>query len=447
MKWINGSRIFFIFIVCLDLALPACRSFGQECSPETLIEISSTPNPVGSGARALGMGGAFIAIADDATAASWNPGGLIQIEKPELSGVYGYVKRTEKNALKFEELKASWSGSINDLSLNYLSFAWPFEWLERNMIVSLNYQHLHDFNREWRYHIDQPTGPFQYEYEQEGALYALGLAYSAEITPEFSAGLTVNYWGDFIYKNQWNQYYHSRGEVTIGADDFVSVSSKKEEYSFSGWNVNLGFLLRISEQWTLGGVLKTPFTADINRTFVFHETRDYATLTEHNVNRVICDDEYDQELDMPLSYGVGIAYRYSDNFTISTDVYRTHWDDFKSRDEDGNESSPVSGKPIGISDLDPTTCFRLGAEYLVIMDKICVPLRAGVFYDSAPAEGSPDKYVGFSLGSGLYYKRYIFDIAYQYRFGNDVGSSIFQDLDFSQDVREHTVYTSLIVHF
>ena len=40
----------------------------------TTIEFSASPNPVGSGARALGMGGAFIAVADDATSASWNPG-------------------------------------------------------------------------------------------------------------------------------------------------------------------------------------------------------------------------------------------------------------------------------------------------------------------------------------------------------------------------------------
>lgn len=45
------------------------------------IGIASSPNPVGSGARAIGMGGAFIGIADDATAASWNPAGLIQLEK------------------------------------------------------------------------------------------------------------------------------------------------------------------------------------------------------------------------------------------------------------------------------------------------------------------------------------------------------------------------------
>src|SRR5690554_2893241 len=51
------------------------------------LEITSSPNVVGSGARALGMGGAFIAVADDATAASWNPGGLTQLERPEVSWV------------------------------------------------------------------------------------------------------------------------------------------------------------------------------------------------------------------------------------------------------------------------------------------------------------------------------------------------------------------------
>ena len=42
------------------------------------------------------MGGAFIGIADDATAASWNPAGLIQLEKPELSIVGAYQYRKEE---------------------------------------------------------------------------------------------------------------------------------------------------------------------------------------------------------------------------------------------------------------------------------------------------------------------------------------------------------------
>ncbi|MDI6809560.1 MAG: PorV/PorQ family protein [Candidatus Eisenbacteria bacterium] len=39
---------------------------------------------IGAGARALGMGGAFVAVADDGTAGFWNPAGLVFLKKKEL---------------------------------------------------------------------------------------------------------------------------------------------------------------------------------------------------------------------------------------------------------------------------------------------------------------------------------------------------------------------------
>ena len=148
-----------------------------------------------------------------------------------------------------------------------------------------------------------------------------------------------------------------------------------------------------------------------------------------------------------MSYGLGFAYRFSDQWTVSADVYRTEWEDFVLTQADGQKISPVSGLKLEDSDVGAATQVRLGTEYLIIEPKYIVPLRAGVFYDPSPAEGSPDSYFGLSLGSGIGIGRYIFDIAYQYRFGNDVGSSILKDLNFSEDVREHKIYASLIIHF
>ena len=43
---------------------------------------------MGSGARALALGGAYTAIADDASAVNWNAAGLSQVKNPEISLAY-----------------------------------------------------------------------------------------------------------------------------------------------------------------------------------------------------------------------------------------------------------------------------------------------------------------------------------------------------------------------
>jgi hypothetical protein len=45
----------------------------------------------GAGARALGMGGAFVAVADDATAAYWNPAGMPGVERAAFSAMHSYA--------------------------------------------------------------------------------------------------------------------------------------------------------------------------------------------------------------------------------------------------------------------------------------------------------------------------------------------------------------------
>ena len=147
-----------IFILTL-LAVTFTYSLGWAQISQT-VEISSSPNPVGSGARALGMGGAFIGVADDATAASWNPAGLIQLETPEISAVLAYNYRNEDTTYKaFPE--ASGPQDVSTVDINYLSAAYPFTAFNKNMIVSLNYQHLYDFNKKvsYGYSFSDPTPP------------------------------------------------------------------------------------------------------------------------------------------------------------------------------------------------------------------------------------------------------------------------------------------------
>jgi hypothetical protein len=64
------------------LVLPAV-GFAQS-SPTTQL-IFGQPNSFGIGPRAMGMGGAFTAVADDASAAYWNAAGLAQLSSYEIS--------------------------------------------------------------------------------------------------------------------------------------------------------------------------------------------------------------------------------------------------------------------------------------------------------------------------------------------------------------------------
>ena len=67
----------------------------------------------GVGARALGMGSAFVAIADDATATYWNPAGLTQVKKHSFSAMY---------ADTFSSGEGSWlsRGLVNYNFVNYV---------------------------------------------------------------------------------------------------------------------------------------------------------------------------------------------------------------------------------------------------------------------------------------------------------------------------------------
>lgn len=414
-----------------------------------LIEVPSSMNPVGSGARALGMGGAFIAIADDATAASWNPGGLIQLEMPEVSVVGAYSQRTEDNTFEANP-EADGDQNVGGGNINYLSAAYPFTVMKRNMIVSVNHQYLFDFSRQWEFPLTTALPNFStnqnVDIDQEGSLSAIGIAYGIQLTPRVSLGFTLNIWQNGLYENSYERNIRQSGSGIDLGNNFTFNVDTANKYEFSGYNANLGLLYHINSRFTFGLVLKTPFTANLTHTSSTDLHLYYPDIPGAD-SIFLSSDETDEELDMPLSYGMGLAFRISDAFTTSLDIYRTEWGDYILTDADGNKISPITGEPADESNTEPTHQIRAGAEYLIIKDRYVIPLRGGIFYDPAPTDGAPDDIYGFSLGSGLAVGKLIFDVAYQYRFGNDVGAFVLEDLDFSQDLQEHTIYTSFIYHF
>lgn len=77
------------------------------------------------GARALGMGGAFVAVSDDANAIWWNPAGLVQLKNREFTSLYTELFGLEELAYsslsygqrmkKSRALGIGWQGFGGDL--------------------------------------------------------------------------------------------------------------------------------------------------------------------------------------------------------------------------------------------------------------------------------------------------------------------------------------------
>ena len=447
----NGSkskqslRTNSLIILCCLLVYPTVVSAGMAQT----VGIASSPNPVGSGARALGMGGAFIAVADDATAASWNPGGLVQLETPEISVVGAFNHRTEDtNYEAFPE--ASGPQGVSTWDLNYLSGAYPFPLFDHNAVVSLNYQQLYDFSKKVRFSTRDDDPPFirdnQYEFEQEGSLYAISPAFALQISSSLSVGVTLNVWENALFDNEWKLKRNQTGSGSFMGIPFFSTEDLTETYKFSGFNCNIGIMWDINSTFTLGAVFKSPFGADLKHDYRSYRTVVYPTDPENNKNEALSFSN-NETLDMPMSYGVGLSARLSDALTLALDIYRTEWGDYVLHAADGRHLSPITGRSENESDVNATTQVRVGSEYLIIGEEMVIPIRAGLFYDPEPADGSPDDFWGLSVGSGISYDAFVYDIAYQYRFGKNVRSAVIGDETSKQDVEQHTVYMSVIYHF
>ena len=79
----------FIKIIMTILALGVISSISAQEN-----KYAGSFLELGVGARAMGMGGAFVSVADDGSAFYWNPAGVSQLIRPELFGMYASLYKS-----------------------------------------------------------------------------------------------------------------------------------------------------------------------------------------------------------------------------------------------------------------------------------------------------------------------------------------------------------------
>jgi len=435
---------FFVYCNIIIFILYGEITFGEE------IEIPSSLNPVGSGGRPIAMGGAYISIADDLTAHIWNSGAF-RPRHTELGIVLNSRKLRED--INFGQKDNAFnSNTFSEIDIDFIGATFPFDLFSNKWCLSFVFQNIYKLHREWNFKLKESnkriTEESDWHYIQDGNLSIVGVIISHSITADISYGLSFNFWNDLISPNKWEQKYYKKREGLL-FDEIPSYNElfRKRTFHFKGFNLNFGLLWDITRNLSFGLNIKSPFTADIQ----FTSEMLTITIPPDDPPDVYPDSETrEDELEMPVSYGIGMSYQVSDYLTIASDIYRTEWDEFTYREQGGFESCPITGLPKKNSDINPTYHVRVGIEYTSLLNNNFDSLsyRAGLFYDPAPAQGTPENYFGISLGLGFTKNsQFSFDTAYQYRYGKNVGKSLMKNLDFSQNIQEHSLFSSINFYY
>ncbi len=375
-----NARTFLL--ICVGLAAVVSLGAAQE-----------SWNITGAGARAEGLGGAFIGLADDATAISWNPSGLGQLERTELS----LVGRWIQEEFKWENPVSPQNNSTTTQShftYNFASIAFPLHAGKINIVPAVAFQkQLDRYGRE-----DDPTS----SYESNGGANTITPGIGLKLHPMFYAGGAVNIW--------------------LGNSDNATVTNKatkagfSNEATYSGLNFVAGFLVDFEGMKKpvpikLGATVKTPFELKVDGSY---ERKPAGTTTQKGV--------FTNTVEMPLMYGFGASGRIGENLTIAVDFESRLYGDKKIFFEtDGNVPSATFRDTSNLSDSkNDLHQIRVGAEYLLVTTAGVIPIRAG--YRTVPTLQADvnekgefsDQVMGnaFTVGTGFISHSFALDLTY-----------------------------------
>jgi long-chain fatty acid transport protein len=321
----------------------------------TRITDSAFTNP---GARSIGLGGAFAAIADDATAAFANPAGLVQILRPELSAEIRASASTNVTAAPYE-----FSGGVS--GLGFFSFVYP--------------------SRKWAVAL------YTHQLGSADLTFAGAIPSAREFTVRSYSGAAAFQIGEGLSLGVGLSYFTGDRSSAVESADI----------SDADWGLNAGILWQVAPAWRIAGFYRqgpefeSQSTTGRKRVPVapFFSWQKIATSPD---------------LTFPDDYGLGVAFRPKDGgLTIGFE-----WD------HDGRAVDPVVQ---GHTVTEGGTEYHLGIEYAALRWKPVMAFRAGFWLEpgrgrtlvagSHIAEtSSTETLQHLALGFGFAFKRFQIDL-------------------------------------
>jgi len=315
----------------------------------------------GVGTKARGMGGAFRAIADDWTAAYYNPAGYANILDNQVGAYYSFLHYRNEIVPDYKWGGIYETGIFND-RVNYNSHEiisnpaagfvvrLPF-WGET--VFGLSAYQPFDYNITWK--MFTPLQAYNDSVGVPGDQFSNNLdvvAFQLTAGREFSEdnlSLGVGFQvlrADLLFTNMYfrdNPLMSMEDPVfDVFQDrpyDKIPEWSRNDGYGW-GFGINAGMLWKLNEKVDLGVTLNVPFSITLtgdtenrfympkNNTLWQNNTSYYDGSIEHlflSGQIVTVTSDFETKLDLPTSLGLGFKYQASEKFTLALDMEYTLW--------------------------------------------------------------------------------------------------------------------------
>ena len=320
------------------------------------------------GARALGMGGAFVAVADDATAVIANPAGLTILQRPELSGEVKFTRytntieafsNTPQDALNGDFKSKDFHDSV--VTPSFFSFVYPAERLVVAAFVRELINYKSDFDTEGANFVDPASGavlqllPVKSQLEIQALNFGFGtglnLAKDNPLLPNIGASI---------------EFSVGRIRSRLERFDFTGalLSTETIDGTDLGVGFNIGALWRPMKDLGIGIVYRRGPRYDVQQTFV-----DAGGSTS----------VVDFGFKVPDVSAFGVSYRFFERLTIAFEATYIQYSQLTK-----NFQLPAALATDAFATkykVDDGLELHVGAEYIFFVKDIPFAARAGFYTD------------------------------------------------------------------
>ena len=455
------SLLYAAFLTAI-LAAAALGQFQQQ--PVVTTELPHSSFDFGwGGARAEGMGNAYLGLADDITAGAWNPAGLVGFEGPMLGVSWGTTRPRGFTDYTVESnlWRTDHSGSLSDISGLY--FVGPFRFKGHALVGSVSYTRNFENLMGLGYNVqveelfavirhnifvwDTLSVDVGVRELFEGGVSTVVFSLGTRINETSSVGLGVNiYTGESTMETDQvaivEEFPIQPGEQLVRLNNSTLVVDTAQ---FSGVNFTFAYK-RTSERLNLGFVLRTPFDLNLNTNRSIYNLTSFNGLPiEFGTDTTFFDNQL-TKYTMPWTIASGAAYSFGDNLVVTMDAEWRRFSSLKYKRRDSLFIDPAGNNEEFYTDIDPewnsTFSLRFGSEYRKSTSIGTIPIRAGfglvpIAWPNDTESESPEGALNFphllfrplvkalnndetpimytfSAGTGIHWSQIMLDWAYTY---------------------------------